>query len=83
MVELKNGETYSGMLAACDGFMNLHLKNSVCTSKASSSLQHHDSTLRAVAAVVVTTAKTVQWECVGLYPEWVLPPVCFAYYVSL
>ncbi|OEH76742.1 u6 snRNA associated sm-like protein [Cyclospora cayetanensis] len=33
MVELKNGETYSGMLAACDGFMNLHLKNSVCTSK--------------------------------------------------
>ena len=23
MVELKNGETYSGVLASCDGFMNL------------------------------------------------------------
>lgn len=25
MVELKNGETYSGVLASCDGFMNLFL----------------------------------------------------------
>ena len=25
MVELKNGETYSGVLASCDGFMNLPL----------------------------------------------------------
>lgn len=25
MVELKNGETYSGVLASCDGFMNLQL----------------------------------------------------------
>ena len=25
MVELKNGETYSGVLASCDGFMNLSL----------------------------------------------------------
>ncbi|RQX70427.1 LSM domain-containing protein [Toxoplasma gondii CAST] len=33
MVELKSGETYSGLLASCDGFMNLHLKDSVCTSK--------------------------------------------------
>lgn len=33
MVELKSGETYSGMLANCDGFMNLHLKDSVCTSR--------------------------------------------------
>ncbi|CBZ56281.1 hypothetical protein NCLIV_067060 [Neospora caninum Liverpool] len=33
MVELKSGETYSGLLANCDGFMNLHLKDSVCTSK--------------------------------------------------
>eukprot|EP01071_Lankesteria_metandrocarpae_P007639 Lankesteria_metandrocarpae@DN4737_c0_g2_i1.p4 len=32
MVELKNGETYSGMLAECDRFMNLHLRDVVCTS---------------------------------------------------
>ena len=28
MVELKNGETYSGVLASCDGFMNLPLAGS-------------------------------------------------------
>ena len=25
-MELKNGETYSGVLASCDGFMNLSLR---------------------------------------------------------
>merc|ERR1719463_359226 len=33
MVELKNGETYSGVLASCDGFMNLHMRDIVCTSR--------------------------------------------------
>ncbi|SBT34900.1 U6 snRNA associated Sm-like protein Lsm4 [Plasmodium ovale wallikeri] len=33
MVELKNGETYSGFLVFCDRFMNLHMKNIICTSK--------------------------------------------------
>eukprot|EP00919_Chromeraceae_sp_WS-2016_P063015 GHVR01149148.1.p1 GENE.GHVR01149148.1~~GHVR01149148.1.p1 ORF type:complete len:131 (+),score=31.47 GHVR01149148.1:75-467(+) len=33
MVELKNGETYSGVLAASDGFMNLHMRDVVCTSR--------------------------------------------------
>jgi len=33
MVELKNGETYSGVLAAIDRFMNLHMRDIVCTSK--------------------------------------------------
>eukprot|EP00921_Rhytidocystis_pertsovi_P005325 GHVQ01009199.1.p1 GENE.GHVQ01009199.1~~GHVQ01009199.1.p1 ORF type:complete len:138 (+),score=26.66 GHVQ01009199.1:303-716(+) len=33
MVELKNGETYSGVLGACDGFMNLHMRDVVCTSR--------------------------------------------------
>ncbi|KAL7068014.1 LSM domain-containing protein [Cryptosporidium serpentis] len=33
MVELKNGETYSGMLIGVDGFMNLVLNNVICTSK--------------------------------------------------
>eukprot|EP00397_Hematodinium_sp_SG-2012_P059449 GEMP01076214.1.p1 GENE.GEMP01076214.1~~GEMP01076214.1.p1 ORF type:complete len:118 (+),score=23.57 GEMP01076214.1:39-392(+) len=33
MVELKNGETYSGVLAAIDKYMNLHMRDIVCTSK--------------------------------------------------
>eukprot|EP01053_Blabericola_migrator_P010934 Blabericola_migrator_1__10933@NODE_631_length_7153_cov_120_080581_g462_i0_p5_GENE_NODE_631_length_7153_cov_120_080581_g462_i0NODE_631_length_7153_cov_120_080581_g462_i0_p5_ORF_typecomplete_len120_score16_19LSM/PF01423_22/3e15SMATX/PF14438_6/0_32FoP_duplication/PF13865_6/1_1_NODE_631_length_7153_cov_120_080581_g462_i0265624 len=33
LVELKNGETYSGTLVGNDGFMNLHMKTVVCTSK--------------------------------------------------
>ncbi|KAF7459279.1 putative U6 snRNA-associated Sm-like protein LSm4 [Cryptosporidium felis] len=32
LVELKNGETYSGVLTGVDGFMNLALNNVVCTS---------------------------------------------------
>lgn len=33
MVELKNGDTLSGVLTSCDGFMNLHMRDLVCTSR--------------------------------------------------
>ncbi|KAJ1608938.1 hypothetical protein OIY81_970 [Cryptosporidium canis] len=33
MVELKNGETYSGILTGVDGFMNLVLNNVICGSR--------------------------------------------------
>ncbi|KAF0985909.1 hypothetical protein HZS_6349 [Henneguya salminicola] len=33
MIELKNGETYNGHLVDSDCFMNLHLKDVICTSK--------------------------------------------------
>ncbi|CEM08109.1 unnamed protein product [Vitrella brassicaformis CCMP3155] len=33
MVELKNGETYSGVLANCDTFMNLQMRDVICTSR--------------------------------------------------
>lgn len=33
MVELKNGETYNGHLVSCDTWMNLKLKDVICTSK--------------------------------------------------
>ncbi|GHP03671.1 hypothetical protein PPROV_000242600 [Pycnococcus provasolii] len=33
MVELKNGETYNGVLLSCDHWMNLHLKDVILTSK--------------------------------------------------
>uniref|UniRef100_A0A0K0EKL8 U6 snRNA-associated Sm-like protein LSm4 n=1 Tax=Strongyloides stercoralis TaxID=6248 RepID=A0A0K0EKL8_STRER len=33
LIELKNGETYNGHLATCDSWMNIHLKDAICTSK--------------------------------------------------
>ena len=33
LVELKNGETYNGPLVSCDTWMNVHLKEVICTSK--------------------------------------------------
>ncbi|KAK6154192.1 hypothetical protein DH2020_013831 [Rehmannia glutinosa] len=33
LVELKNGETYNGRLVNCDTWMNIHLREVICTSK--------------------------------------------------
>ncbi|CAF4865629.1 unnamed protein product [Rotaria sp. Silwood1] len=33
LVELKNGETYNGHLVTCDNFMNIHLRDVICTSR--------------------------------------------------
>eukprot|EP01135_Chromosphaera_perkinsii_P007228 Nk52_evm36s745 gene=Nk52_evmTU36s745 len=33
LVELKNGETYNGHLVNCDNFMNINLREVICTSK--------------------------------------------------
>lgn len=33
MVELKNGETYNGHLISCDTWMNINLREVICTSK--------------------------------------------------
>ncbi|EUB60767.1 U6 snRNA-associated Sm-like protein LSm4 [Echinococcus granulosus] len=33
LVELKSGETYNGYLIACDDWMNIHLKEVICTSR--------------------------------------------------
>lgn len=33
LVELKNGETYNGHLVSCDTWMNVHLKEVICTAK--------------------------------------------------
>lgn len=35
LLELKNGETYNGHMVACDSWMNVHLREVICTSKAS------------------------------------------------
>lgn len=34
-VELKNGETYNGHLVSCDNWMNIHLREVICTSRVS------------------------------------------------
>jgi len=33
LVELKNGETYNGHLVGCDNWMNISLKEVICTSR--------------------------------------------------
>ncbi|KAL6003446.1 hypothetical protein ACLOJK_023676 [Asimina triloba] len=33
LVELKNGETYNGHFVNCDTWMNIHLREVICTSK--------------------------------------------------
>lgn len=33
LVELKNGETYNGHLVSCDNWMNICLREVICTSK--------------------------------------------------
>ncbi|KAJ8898594.1 hypothetical protein K2173_004207 [Erythroxylum novogranatense] len=33
LLELKNGETYNGHLVNCDTWMNIHLREVICTSK--------------------------------------------------
>jgi len=33
LVELKNGETYNGHLVNCDGWMNINLRDVICTSR--------------------------------------------------
>jgi small nuclear ribonucleoprotein (snRNP)-like protein len=33
LVELKNGETYNGHMVQCDSWMNVHLREVICTSK--------------------------------------------------
>ncbi|GBF97842.1 endonuclease [Raphidocelis subcapitata] len=33
LIELKNGETYNGHVVTCDSWMNIHLREVICTSK--------------------------------------------------
>lgn len=32
-MELKNGDTYNGTLVSCDSWMNINLKDVICTSR--------------------------------------------------
>ncbi len=35
LIEVKTGETYNGHMLLCDSWMNVHLREVICTSKAS------------------------------------------------
>ena len=35
LIELKNGDTYNGRLVSCNMFMNICLRDVICTSKVS------------------------------------------------
>jgi len=37
LVELKNGDTYNGRLVNCDTWMNINLRDVICTSRVSCS----------------------------------------------
>ena len=39
-MELKNGETYNGHLVACDNWMNINLREVICTSRVSQMFVH-------------------------------------------
>ena len=55
MVELKNGETYNGILAGCDAWMNVHLREAISTSRDGASPRVTSSSSRrwrAVEAVI-------------------------------
>ena len=47
LVELKNGETYNGTLVSCDTWMNVHLKEVICTSKDGDRFWRNGGVLRA------------------------------------
>jgi Small nuclear ribonucleoprotein (snRNP) homolog len=49
LVELKNGETYNGHLVSCDNWMNINLREVICTSRVSISLTHVNSFVSKIA----------------------------------
>ena len=43
LIELKNGDTYNGRLVSCNMFMNICLRDVICTSKVSGKKELFDS----------------------------------------
>jgi small nuclear ribonucleoprotein (snRNP)-like protein len=46
LVELKNGETYNGHLVSCDNWMNINLREVICTSRVCLLLEFKKSTYK-------------------------------------
>ena len=65
LVELKSGETYNGHMVQCDSWMNVHLREVICTSKVSSAVQcskgaHMEARARVLLYRMVTDFGTCQ-----------------------
>ncbi len=43
LIELKNGDTYNGRLVSCNKFMNICLKDVICTSRVNLFISIHYS----------------------------------------
>lgn len=52
-MELKNGETYNGHLVTCDSWMNINLREVICTSKVCMHLTNNIVTPRFITLQVV------------------------------
>lgn len=55
-MELKNGETYNGHLVNCDTWMNIHLREVICTSKVNLLLNQLQVVLLIYVIVVASSA---------------------------
>jgi len=58
LVELKNGETYNGHLVSCDNWMNINLREVICTSR-----------VKRRSRVTCSLTKTVHTASVLFYME--------------
>lgn len=54
LVELKNGETYNGHLVSCDNWMNVNLREVICTSRVRSSLYTCQGKYRFTSRLLLT-----------------------------
>jgi small nuclear ribonucleoprotein (snRNP)-like protein len=67
LVELKNGDTYNGRLSSCDMWMNINLRDVICTSRVSNR-RESISLVRMWDIVLMTPARSV---CGGTtVPMW-------------
>uniref|UniRef100_A0A8D3E2A4 U6 snRNA-associated Sm-like protein LSm4 n=1 Tax=Scophthalmus maximus TaxID=52904 RepID=A0A8D3E2A4_SCOMX len=58
LVELKNGETYNGHLVSCDNWMNINLREVICTSRVKLSSAFHISAITKTAETVLPIVKS-------------------------
>ena len=69
LVELKNGDTYNGHLVNCDNWMNINLRDVICTSRVSLSSLVSCLTFIHHAFFFQTGWRSILENCILLYPR--------------
>ena len=71
LVELKNGDTYNGHLVNCDNWMNINLRDVICTSRVSFVfvLPHFVRSKIKNAFFFQTGWRSILENCILLYPR--------------